>query len=969
MLKRNFILGLVLLCFASAWGQSYSEREQAWVSTTLNNMTTDQKIGQLFIIRAFSRGDKLEEQVISKYIGDYHLGGLCFFHGTPLNQISAINTYQSQSQIPMFMGMDAEYGIGMRFPKNAITFPKQTTLGAIEDLNLIYEMGREIGRHCRAVGINVNFAPVVDVNNNANNPIIYDRSFGDSPTNTATKAFAYIRGLEEEGVMAVIKHFPGHGDTNIDSHNDLPIIDQSITRLNEVELLPFRTLAVQGASAIMMGHLNVPALDSKPNIPSSMSPSIINDLLRSDLNYKGIIVTDGLDMKAITKYYGVNGTAEAEAFLAGNDILLLPENLPIAFSMVKQYVDNGKITIDRLNESVARILRAKYKIGLSSIVVIPQEGVTDFIQRNEAYALKQKLYEGALTIVSDNESIIPIVNTASRSMGTLSINVHTISMFQKRISDFIPANHYQWMPTNKPGMYNQMLQTMGQFETVIVGVHTSGKKSDFSKDLNNETVRFLTDLNSRTKLIVVVFGHPYILARIPEQENVICAYENNELAQDAAAQGLFGVFDITGTLPVTATNRWKSGVGQNRKSLHRLGFAIPEQVGMSTAKLSELDAIAKDMIAQNATPGGQIFVARNGRVVYNKPFGLQSTAGRAVQNSTIYDVASITKILATTATSMQLVDKGKLDINEMLGTYIPNIDTTNKANLIIEDVMAHVSRLPGGIVSYQPTVLPKSQSYDNRYYRNSQQEDFTVPVASNMFMRADYRDTLWKTILDVPLRSSDSYRYSDVGFMLMQRTIEGITGRRISDYAFDNFYKPMGLRYTSYQPLSRHPKEYIAPTEVDNYWRMQTVHGHVHDMTAAMMGGIGGHAGLFSTAYEVGIMMQMFLNKGSYGGTQYIRPETVKKFTTRHRRSSRRGLGFDMKELDSRKNQNMSHLASANAFGHFGFTGGAAFADPDEGISFVILTNRTFPNQRSQTYNNRDYRIQLHTKVYEAILK
>jgi beta-N-acetylhexosaminidase len=718
----------------------------------------------------------------------------------------------------------------------------------------------------------------------------------------------------------------------------------------------------------MIGHLHVPALDNKAGIAASMSPKVVKGLLRDEMSYSGLIFTDAMDMKAITKYYGTNGIAEAEAFLAGNDVILLPEDLPQAFNTIKRYVESGKITIERLDESIIRILRAKHKLGLSVNLVVNKDGAQDFINRNEAYAIKQKLYEAAITLVADQDAQIPIINTSDGSFGTLSINVHTTSPFQSRISDYVPAVHYQWMPNYNPVMANQMLTTMSQFSTAIVAIHTSGKRGDFSRDLSTEMVKFLTDLSMKTKVITVVFGHPYILNKIDNLKHVICAYENDDIAQDAAAQALFGANAISGRLPLKATEEWSSTHGIQRASLQRLGFSLPEQVGMNSALLQgELDRIAKEMIAVNATPGAQIFVARQGKIVYNRSHGRMQGDGADVRNHTIYDAASISKILATTLATMKLVDENKLDINAPLRTYISNIDTTNKADLVIADIMAHNARLPGGIPSYQPTVLPKSQSFNANYYRSTLQDNFYVPVANSMFMRNDYIDSLWKTIWQVPLRSSDSYRYSDVGFILMQKAIENITNKRLNEYMHQQFYKPLGLRYTSFLPLEKYPKEQIAPSEMDDYWRMQKIHGHVHDMTAAMMGGVGGHAGLFTTAYEAGIIMQMLINKGSYGGIQYIKPETVSRFTIRHHKSTRRGLGFDMRELDNGRNQNMSSLSSSDAFGHIGFTGGAAFADPRDQLVFVILTNRTYPEGRSQTYNNREYRIQLHTAIYNAI--
>jgi beta-N-acetylhexosaminidase len=968
MLRSLALVWLLCTCHLLT-GQSILEREDNWVNSQLQSMSLDQKIGQLFIIRAYSRNDVMEERTIEEYIRTFHIGGLCFFQGSPLAQVSLVNKYQQASRIPMFIAIDGEWGIGMRFAKEAISFPRQMTLGAIKDNQSIYNLGKEIARHCKAIGVNVNFAPSVDVNNNRNNPVIYDRSFGEDPTLVTSKALSFIKGMEEGGVMAVMKHFPGHGDTDKDSHDELPRISHNRDRLERIEMFPFRRLSTMGVGGLMIAHLEIPALDPRPNRPASLSKPIIQRIVREDMGYNGLVMSDAMDMKAITKGFAP-GNAEVEAFLAGNDVILLPENLPRAYNAIKNAIQTGRISEDRLTESVARIMRAKYRLGLTYTSVLPTDKVMETINNNQGKALKQYLYEQAITLVSDKENLIPIVDLGDKQIATLSINVSTQSTFQSRLSDYIPATHYQWMPQVNPAYGGQMITSCSQFETVIVAIHTSGKRGDFAKEISPEVTRVLNEINARTRLIVVVLGNPYILSRVNQFDNILLAYENDVEAQEAAAQALIGVSDINGRLPVTVTDLWTYGYGMERKSLKRLGYALPEYVDMSSDSLARIDQIAKQMIDNGSTPGAQILIAKDGKIVWNKCYGKLKPDGVPVTPTSIYDLASITKILSTTLATMKLYDDGKIVMTRPLKTYVPNIDTTDKSDLILEDIMSHNARLPGGMVTYEKTLLPKRGfGHHGLYYSSVLLDKYTIPVAKSMFMRTDYVDSIWHGLWNVKLRSSDSYRYSDLGMMMMQRVVEETSREDLASFCNRMFYKPLHLRYTGYQPLERFPEFMIAPTEVDNYFRLQTIQGHVHDMTAAMMGGVAGHAGLFSTSKDVAVLMQMLLNKGQYGGRTFFKPSTVDYFTTRSRKSSRRGLGFDMKELDSGRNENMSLLASDKAFGHIGFTGGAAFADPKHNLIFIILTNRTYPSRNNQSFNNREYRLQLHTAAYRAILK
>lgn len=968
MIKFSVIINiLMIISDSSVIAQNYLEREDLWVRSKLSEMTLDQKIGQIFIIRSFSRGNVNEDKVITDYIKKYHIGGICFFQGSPTEQVNLINKYQQLSAIPMFMGIDGEWGLAMRFPKETISFPKQLMLGAIQDNKLIYEMGREIAKQCKKTGININFAPSVDINNNPSNPVIYDRSFGEIPQNVTAKGYMFMKAMEDEGIMSCVKHFPGHGDTDKDSHDELPILNHSLERLEQTEFYPFRRLASQGASALMIGHLHVPALDERPNRPTTISDKVIKNILRDEMGFNGLIITDAMDMKGVTRYFP-NGTAEAEAFLAGNDIILLPENLPKAISAIKEYLLAGKITESKLNESVERILRAKYKIGLNVTPQHDSEGLSNYLSRNHSKAIKQKLTEAAITVVADKSNMIPIQQTDNVHLGTLSINMIKKSKFQERIDNYLNARHYQLMPNQLANQHQQMMQTLSQFDIVVVSIHTSGKQNDFSREITDDMIRFLKELELKTRVITILFGSPYLLDRLNYASQLIIGYDNDKVTQDVTAQSLFGVNDISGKLPVSVNEKWIAGYGLNKVSLGRLGYSKPEMVGLSSDTLYKIDSIMGEMIRLQASPGGQILIAKDGKIVFQKAFGKLSQDGSNVSNTTIYDVASITKILATTISAMKLVDNHKLNIHNPLRNYISGILGTDKTQLVVQDIMAHHGRLIPWIGFHQNTTLPnKKFGYNPTYYSGLLQEKYNIPVAKGMFMRSDYKDSIYQIIWNSPLREKDNYKYSDLGFYIMQKVVEGQSGKSLDEYVSQSFYKPLGLRYTGFRPLLTHPAGNIAPTEIDNYFRLQTLQGNVHDIGAAMMGGVAGHAGLFSNAGDLAVLMQMLINKGSYGGQQFITPETVDLFTTRHPKSTRRGIGFDMKELDTRKAKSMSPLAPASTFGHTGFTGNAVWADPENKIVYIFCANRTYPGKNNQTFNNRDYRSKVQTLIYKAM--
>ncbi len=966
----------LLIClyifFVGYSNYSYGQITQnQWVDSVYTNMTLDEKVGQLFMIRASAKKNEKEAKTILGHIEKYKVGGICFFQGDPIQLVNLMNRYQGKSKLPMLTSIDGEWGLGMRYPKQAISFPRALTLGAIQDNNLIHEMGKHIGKHCKRVGLNVNFAPVVDVNNNPKNPVINNRSFGEDKYNVATKGYHYMKGMQDAGVMSCAKHFPGHGDTDTDSHLDLPQINHSKERLDSIELMPFRSLIKQGIGSVMVAHLNIPSIDKRANRPTTLSKSAVTDLLRKELTFGGLIYTDAMEMKGVTKHFAP-GDADKEAFLAGNDIILLPENLSAGFESIKKGVLDNSISPNRLENSVKRILRAKYTLGLTKWNDIAPENLMDDINSNQSLALKQELLENAMTLAADEDDLVPIRKIDNIKFSSISIGSTKETAFQKHIANYVQCKHNLLAKSSTASKKGIVANSIKDSDYVIVGIHDMSKYASKNFGINQRNVDFLKSLEKEKKVIIVLFGSPYALKYFDDFSNVIVAYESDEMTQEVAAEAIFGSIPIKGKLPVTASNKYTYGVGTYRSALGRLGYSVPERVGMDSKVLAGIDTIVEEMIEKKAAPGCQIIAAKDGKIVFHKSYGhFTYDKKREVEKSDVYDVASVTKICASTLSLMKLYDENKFDLNAPIDRYIAEADTCNKGNLNVKMALAHHARLAGWIPFYKNTVSESKKNPQplEAYYSKTLKPGFTIPVADSLFLRTDYRDSIWSRIYTSELNETRRYRYSDLAFYFMHKTIFNLVGEPINIYADKNFYSPLGLHKTGYLPLQKHDKSCIAPSELDTYFRRQKIQGHVHDMGAAMLGGVSGHAGLFSNAKELATIYQMLLNGGTYGGQQFIDPETIKLFTTRYHESSRRGLGFDMKELKSTKSPNMSELASKSTFGHTGFTGIAAFADPEENLVYIFVSNRTYPDMNNYKFVKGEYRPRVQSQIYKSLSK
>ncbi|MCO5278353.1 MAG: serine hydrolase [Saprospiraceae bacterium] len=970
-------LGFIMLACVAISGISAEQKppvkgvllqsQQQWVDSIMKSMTLDEKIGQLFMVRAHSDKGADHIRSIKHLITTYKIGGLCFFQGTAEKQIELTNEYQKlASPVPLMLSMDAEWGPAMRFKTGVVNFPRQMTMGAIQDNRIIYQFGREVARELLRLGVHINFAPTVDVNNNVRNPVIGTRSFSENKYLVAQKAYMYMLGMQSAGVMACAKHFPGHGDTNVDSHYDVPVLPFDRQRLESLEMYPFKVMVNQGVQSVMIGHLVVPALDTAAKTPASLSKPIITGFLKEKLGFTGLVFTDALDMKGVTKNFA-KGEIEVKALNAGVDVLLLSEDVAISVAAIKKALKEGRLSIDRIDESVRKILDAKFRFGLTQPVSISTDNLKSDLINSEAKTINQKLIEQALTLVKNKDNTIPIENIQCK-IATLVVGSTERAPFQDQVDAYCKAQHYVYGKDRD----SDLLNDLSHANIVIVGMVGMNNSFKDNYKINSQATKLINQLSTKTKVVLVSYGNPYALSNFVAPDAVLCAYNDDSITQSLAIQAVFGGLPITGKLPVTALPYpFESGIDQ--PMVIRLSFGEPESVGLNSEVLVKLDNLADDLIKRQAAPGCEMLVIKNGKVVYNKQFGgyTYKSNTHPVQANTLYDLASITKIAATTIGIMKLYEEGRLDIYKFLGNYLPELRGSNKEFMAIRDVMAHRAGLFPWLPFYKETLVndgnrtrPSALIYDSK---SSQQ--YGIKVAQRLYMKTDYVNSIWNQIIQCQNLQSNDYKYSDLGFIMLRKAIENVVQEPMDRYLDGIFYKPMGLYTMTFKPLEKFPMKDIAPSEDDRYFRQQVLEGNVHDMAAAMLGGVSGHAGLFSNALHLGTLMQMLVNGGEYGGFRYLKPETVKLFTTRHPAGTRRGIGFDMPQTDWSYTQNVTAKASRFTFGHLGFTGTSVWADPQSKLIFVFLSNRTYPTMDNNLLERRNYRMKAHAITYEAMSK
>lgn len=941
------------------------EAQENWVNTIYNTMTLQEKVGQLFMVDVFSSKSKKETDKIKTLIKEYHIGGIIFSKGGPQRQAKLSNEYQEISKVPLMMAMDAEWGLSMRLDSTH-AFPWNMTLGAIKDTLLIEETGKAIGRHCKRLGVHMNFAPVVDINTNPKNPIIGNRSFGEEKENVTQKAAAFMRGMQQAGVLASAKHFPGHGDTDQDSHKTLPTVEFDAKRIDSIELYPYRKLIKEGVASVMVAHLNIPSLETRSNYPSSISEKIVTGLLKDSLGYKGLIFTDALNMKGASNF-SEPGDIDLAAFKAGNDILLISEDVPKATQKIIASYYAGEITEKRLSHSVKKILLAKYKAGLHQYKPIDTTNLYEDLNDLKTQLLQHKLVENSLTVVKNDRAVLPVKNLDIKNVAYVSLGDDDGTPFYQTLQKYTKVD---WV---KADNLADMIEKLKQYNYVIVGFHKSNAHPWKGYKFKDKELVWLYEIARLNTTILNVFARPYAMLDLKTTTNldgIIMAYQNSEVAQEKTAQLLFGAIEAKGTLPVSIGEEFPVNTGIKMRSLHRLSYGIPESVGVNSEKLKKIDSVVAVTLREKMAPGLQLIVARKGKVIFDKNYGYHTYAKKQeVKGTDIYDLASLTKILSTLPLTMELKDKGLVSLQTTVGEMLPDFKGSNKENTSIKSMLSHYARFRSWIPFYLKTLDTVTGKPDTKYYRKKESDEFSIQVANNLYLRSDMKDSLLLRIKESPLRNRLRYKYSDLPYYLLKTYLENHYGSSLDELTQQHFYKSLGANNTGYLPIHKFGKKRIIPTENDQAFRGQVIHGYVHDQGAAMFGGIGGHAGLFSNANDVAKIMQMYLNGGTYGGKKYITSETLAEFNKCHfcHKDVRRGVGFDKPQLG--EVGPTCGCISMTSFGHSGFTGTFTWADPKEEIVYVFLSNRTFPDAANRKLISNDIRSEIQRIIYEAIKK
>lgn len=955
---------------------NYTKARNHWVDSVYNALNEEERIGQLFMVAAYSGGKNLNEEAITKLINAHQIGGLIFMQGGPIRQAMMTNRYQHLAHVPLLLSMDAEWGLGMRLD-SVRNFPRQMMLGATRDTNLVYKIGAAIAAQCKRIGVHIDFAPDADVNNNAANPVINSRSFGENKNWVAILAKAFVRGMQKSGIIACAKHFPGHGDTNVDSHKDLPLIPKSLAQLDTLELYPFRQLIAAGVKSIMVAHLEVPSLDTAAHVPTSLSKNTVTGLLKDKLGFNGLIFTDALRMDAVVKYFP-SGEADMRAFAAGNDVLLFSGDAPAGIARIRQALDTGAIPMARLETSVKKILAAKYDAGLHSFRDIDTTNITNDLNAAIDEVRTQTAKE-AITLVKDDNQIMNKLND-NMSVGYVAINANNRTTLFDGIKDQYVGAKASWLPKGSSSAdYQKVLNGISQYDATILAIHNLNLASAGNYGLSDEALNFIQQAACKGNVMVVLMGNAYAMQYFCGAPSVMVSYEDDSLTELVMADVLAKKMKAKGHLPVTACIDGKSvcpaPVAKKTETLVDMPLPkdlvktlYPVDAGVVDATaLDKLNLFLQRCIVDGAFPGCRLLAARDGKVFFDKAFGhLLYDNPQMVDTNTLYDIASCTKMMATNIAVMRLYEQGKIDLEKTLGDYLPMTRSTDKAALKIKDVLLHQAGLKSWIPFYKETLNDKGKP-KKALYRKKRSEDYNIPVAQDLWLSSDYKDSIWSKILRSSLDNKGKSVYSDLDFLFLAKIVEEVTGTTIDKYVDDQFYKPLGLTHTLFNPLSKFNLTQIAPTEMDFNFRQELVHGYVHDPGAAMLGGVAGHAGLFSTAHDVAVVFQMLLNKGFYGGKRYFKPETIALFTTYNSTLNHRGLGFDKPGLAVGDPSPTGDRVSAQAYGHQGFTGTCVWADPATGIVFVFLSNRVYPVAENTKINKLNVRTLAQDYIYEAL--
>jgi beta-glucosidase-like glycosyl hydrolase/CubicO group peptidase (beta-lactamase class C family) len=961
---------------------------QRWVEHTLQKMTLRQRVAQLFVYTVDPLINQPNINKIQKVVREDEVGGLLFSGGLAHNEARLTNMAQNESHIPLMITFDGEWGLSMRL-KNLPLFPKNEVLGCIQDDRLLYYYGREMARECHLMGVQVNFAPVADINRNPNNPVINVRSFGEEPMNVANKVISYSQGLENNGILSVAKHFPGHGDTNVDSHKALPVLNFTRERLDSVELFPFKHYIRAGLSGIMVGHLEVPALENANSLfPSSLSKNIVYDLLSDELHFNGLIFTDALAMKGVSSASHVC----LRALQAGNDILLAPANLTEEINDVILGVQNGEITLDEINEKCRKVLIYKYAMGLYKRPHIDIANIYSNINNANAARLASQLRLAAVTVLGNRDATLPLPPYTSDTLTVLNIGIHAAdSAFVRRLRSYSQVRHLEITDQSTQLAIVYVTQTMARSSRAVVCITTN--------DLN-PYLDFISSLSFTMPTIYVSFSTDKTLnsALIPLSmaSAVIMGHSADRDVQMRVAKVMFARAPANGRISTSIGTLYNPGDGVDIYP-GIVETNAPEQAGMNPLKLNKIDSIARSGVYHKAYPGCQVLVMRKGKVVYERNFGTFAYNSRqTVKPNTMYDLASLSKTTGTLLGVMKLCDQGLLSINDKVSDYLPFMCTSDKKNITIKQLLMHESGMPAYLPFYKLAI--DDNSYTKPFFTTKKDKNHVVKAGANiwspthffykkgitankpsaaypihvyddLYLRADFHTMAMNHIAQAKL-GPKKYLYSCLNFILLREVIEKISGKPLDEFLQAEFFRPMHLEHIAYLPLQhKHTINEISPTAYNHFLRPGILQGYVNDEDAAYLGGVSGNAGLFANAHDVALIYQMMINGGSLEGHQYISKHTIHLFTTNTSKISYRGLGFDRPNKRNPPNSPCCASAPATVFGHTGFTGTCAWADPTNKLVYVFLSNRTYPNSWNNKLSTLGIRRNIQQAIYSSLKK
>ena len=957
-----------------------------WVDSIMDKLSFKEKVGQLFIYTIAPVDTKRNLELLREAVDTYKVGGLLFSGGKMQTQVDLTNRAQKQAKVPVMITFDGEWGLAMRL-RGTPVFPRNMVLGCIRDNQLIYEYGNEVARQCRQIGVQVNFAPVADVNINPKNPVINTRSFGEDPIQVADKVIAYASGLEGGGVLSVCKHFPGHGDTDVDSHKALPVLPFTRERLDSVELYPFKKAIRAGLGGMMVGHLQVPVIEPIGGLPASLSRNVVYDLLTDELAFKGLIFTDALAMKGVSG----NGYVSLQALKAGNDMVLAPRNLKEEIPAVLAAVEKGELTKEDIENKCRKVLTYKYVLGLKKKPHIQLSGLEQRINSPQTRDLIRRLNLAAITVLNNKNHILPLHVDKEQTIALLEVGKPgETEILAKQMSRYTSLARFRLRPNQTEEENQRLRDSLATYKRIVVAVseqRLAPYHSFFIKFAPESPAIYLFFTSGKMML--------QIHRAVSHASAVVLGHSHNSDVQRQVADVLFAKATADGRLSASVGGLFPTGAGVTITPKTPLHF-IPEEYGLSSALLKKIDTIALDGIQQGAYPGCQVVVLKNGHIMFDKSFGTYTGKGSPrVESTNIYDLASLSKTTGTLLAIMKLYDKGRFNLTDKISDYLPFLQRTDKKDITIQEILYHQSGLPSWLPFYQETIDKDSYSgrlfsarkdayhpvqigtttwanpkfkFKSEYISPVKTGDYTIQICDSLWLNRSFRKVIEEKIVEAPLRQK-RYVYSDIGFILLGMLVEQLAGMPMEAYLQREFYEPMGLERTGYLPLRRFAKSEIVPSNKDRFLRKETLQGYVHDEASAFFGGLAGNAGLFSTAREVARVYQMLLNGGEIDGQRYLSKETCQLFTTEVSKISRRGLGFDKPDMEDPKKGNCTSSVPAGVYGHTGFTGTCAWVDPVNDLVYVFLSNRIYPNVTNRKLNQLHIRERIQEAIYGAMKK